>query len=146
MVETFEGAPSKAGFLSGLKPFAGTEAENITPPSPTTASRIELGSGSQKCSVELKKSYSYQASQDGDFRNNGNVRIVANSSNPGTYTFLQIGRTAEIDASYNATVANGKLIVERYLAKDNLEFTCSPEGISGTIASAKVEVNVLISK
>ncbi|MCE9600564.1 MAG: thioredoxin family protein [Spirochaetia bacterium] len=147
-LKTFVGAPGSESFLSGLKPYAGTEAENITPPTiqPAAQNKIELNNGSQKCFIELKKSYAYQASQKGEFQNNGNVRIVNNSSAPGTYTYLHIGRTAEIEASYNARLSNGRLVVERYLAKDNLELACADGGITGKIPSAEVEVNILVGK
>jgi len=149
-LKTFEGASDPAGFISGLKPFSVVETPatttTTTATTTTNANQINLTNGSRKCKIELKKSYAYRAMQKGEFQNTGNVRIVTNISNPGTYTILQLGRTAEVEASYNATSKGGSLIVQRYLGQDDLSLSCSDEGLSGEIKASGLEMIILLPR
>lgn len=134
-MQKWMGAPAPAAFVRRLEPFARAGAAE-------SADAIQLASGSGKCKIPLKQSFAFQTVQKGDFHNAGNMRFVANASQPGTFTVLTLDRTGEVESSNSATVVDGRLIVGRYLAAADLVFECSQHGITGSVVSQALQVSI----
>lgn len=136
-LQKWMGAPQIASQLvARLEPYAKEQTAPQPPSVPTDA--IPLAS----CKVPLKQSFAYQATQKGDFQSSGNMRFVLNQSSPGTYTVLTLDRTGEIEGSYNGRLAAGKLVVERYLGGRDLQFECSPYGITGKVPEQSLSLSI----
>lgn len=135
-VQKWMGAPAAQAFVQRLEPYAKDSAPAAI------ANAIPLNSGGKQCAIPLKQSYAYQATQKGDFKSSGNMRFVLNASSPGSYTLLTLDRTGEIDSSNSARVANGTLVVEKFLGGSDLVFQCSSFGIAGQVTAQAVEIQI----
>jgi hypothetical protein len=134
------GAPNAQAFLQRLEPYAVNSAPAV-PVAPTIATdKIDLGPG--QCAIPLKQSFAYQASQKGSFASVGNMRFVANGSSAGTYTVLTLDRTGEIVGSHSARLAGDKLVVEKYLGGQDMLFNCNKYGVTGSVATQGLEMNI----
>lgn len=129
------GAPAPSAFVRRLEPYANAGATEAP-------GSIHLASGSGKCAIPLKQSFAFQAVQKGEFQNAGNMRFVANASQPGSFTVLTLDRTGEIDTSNSAKVVDGRLVVERYLGTGDLVFQCSPHGITGNVSAQQLQLSI----
>jgi hypothetical protein len=141
-LQKWMGAPGAPQFAARLEPYArGGEAAPATAPSVATNS-IPLNSGGKQCAIPLKQSFAFQSTQKGEFISSGNMRFVANASQPGAYTVLTLDRTGEIDSSNSARVAQGKLVVEKYLGGNDLVFECSQYGINGVVPAQSLVLGI----
>ncbi len=141
-LQKWMGAPGAPQFASLLEPYARGGATAPVTAAPAVTNAIPLNSGGRQCAIPLKQSYAFQATQKGEFMSSGNMRFVANASQPGTYTVLTLDRTGEIDASNSARVVGGTLVVQRYLGGNDLIFQCSAYGIAGAVAAQSLAVNI----
>ena len=135
-VQKWMGAPAAQAFVQRLEPYAKDSAPAAV------ANAIPLNSGGKQCAIPLKQSFAYQATQKGDFKTSGNMRFVMNASSPGAFTVLTLDRTGEIDSSNSARVANGNLVVEKFLGGSDLVFQCSAFGIVGQVSAQATEISV----
>lgn len=135
-VQKWMGAPAAQAFVQRLEPYAKDSAPAAV------ANAIPLNSGGKQCAIPLKQSFAYQATQKGDFKTSGNMRFVPNASSPGAFTVLTLDRTGEIDSSNSARVANGSLVVEKYLGGSDLVFQCSAYGVVGQVAAQATEISI----
>ncbi len=142
-LQKWMGAPGAPQFAQMLEPYAKGAAATPEVAAPAVAATsIPLNSGGRQCAIPLKQSYAYQATQKGEFISSGNMRFVANASQPGTFTVLTLDRTGEIDNSNSARVLQGKLIVEKYLGGNDLVFECSQYGVAGAVPAQALQLGI----
>lgn len=137
VLKKWAGAADPAGMISRLEPFAASETVG---PVPAAGDKLDL-TGEKKCSVALKTNYAFRASQNGGFAGTGQLRFVANRTS-GAYSAVQMARTGEAEAVYNAKVAGGALVIQGYLGGKDLSLYCTTFGLSGRIAEQGLEMEI----